>query len=295
MTRARFEGVYTALVTPFRDDRVDEDALRALVEAQISGGVHGLVPLGTTGESVTMTREELSLVLRTVVAAARGRVPVVAGAGTNATRTTIELCALAKEHKADGVLLVTPYYNKPTTAGLVAHYRAVLGAVSIPAMLYNVPGRTAVDMGIEVLDELQGISDIVAIKEATGNVIRTQTILSRFGDRFAVLAGDDALTLPVLAVGGHGVVSVTSNRYPRAVSTVVDRFRAGDLAGARAAHLALVPVHDAMFVETNPGPVKFSLADAGRIAPEVRLPLAWPTASSQEKIRGALKAAGIAG
>jgi 4-hydroxy-tetrahydrodipicolinate synthase len=289
----RFHGTFPALVTPMRDGAVDVEALRALVERQIEGGVDGLVPCGTTGESVTLTTAEHALVVRTVVEQARGRVPVVAGAGTVSTAHTIELMRVAKEAGCDGVLLVCPYYNRPSQAGLVAHYRAVCRAVSIPAIVYNIPGRTGVDLGMDAMDELADVPEIVGVKEATGNVLRSQAIVARFGDRFDVLSGDDALTLPILAVGGRGVVSVTSNAFPRETSEVVRLWNRGDVAGARALHQRLLPVHEAMFFDSNPGPVKVVLAAAGHVAPEVRLPLVWPAASTAERVLAAVRAAGL--
>ena len=294
MTTPTFAGALTALVTPFRDGQVDVEALRALVEAQIAGGIDGLVPCGTTGESVTLSTAEHALVVRSVVEQARGRVPVVAGAGSVSTAHSIDLVRLARDAKADGVLIVVPYYNKPSQAGLVAHYRAVLSAVSMPTILYNIPGRTGVDLGLDAMAQLAEVPEIVAVKEATGNVVRSQALLARFGERFTILSGDDGLTLPILSVGGQGVISVTSNLLPREVSEVIRLWNAGDVAGARRLHLRLVPVHESMFVESNPGPVKAALARLGRLAPEVRLPLVWPSAASQKLTLDALEAAGFA-
>jgi 4-hydroxy-tetrahydrodipicolinate synthase len=289
----RFHGTLPALVTPMRGGAVDVEALRALVERQIEGGVDGLVPCGTTGESVTLTTAEHALVVRTVVEQAKGRVPVVAGAGTVSTAHTIELMRIAKEAGCEGVLLVCPYYNRPSQAGLVAHYRAVCAAVSMPAIVYNIPGRTGVDLGLDAMAELAGVAEIVGVKEATGNVLRSQALVARFGDRFDVLSGDDALTLPILAVGGRGVISVTCNAFPRETSEVVRLWARGDVAGARALHQRLLPVHEAMFFDSNPGPIKALLASAGRIAPEVRLPLAWPADATVERVRAAVDAAGL--
>jgi len=294
MTMPTFAGALTALVTPFRDGQVDVEALRALVEAQIAGGIDGLVPCGTTGESVTLSTAEHTLVVRTVVAQTKRRVPVVAGAGSVSTAHAIELTRIARDAKADGVLIVVPYYNKPTQAGLVAHYRAVLREVPMPTILYNIPGRSGVDLGLDAMAQLAEVPEIVAVKEATGNVLRSQSLIARFGDRFAVLSGDDALTLPILAVGGKGVISVTSNVLPREVGEVVRLWNAGDVVAARQLHLRLVPVHESMFVESNPGPAKAVLARAGRIAPEVRLPLVWPAESSQKLVAEALASAGFA-
>ncbi len=294
MMTPTFAGALTALVTPFRDGQVDVEALRALVEAQIAGGIDGLVPCGTTGESVTLSTAEHTLVVRTVVEQTKRRVPVVAGAGSVSTAHAIELTRIAREAKADGVLIVVPYYNKPTQAGLVAHYRAVLREVPMPTILYNIPGRSGVDLGLDAMAQLAEVPEIVAVKEATGNVLRSQSLIARFGDRFAVLSGDDGLTLPILAVGGKGVISVTSNVLPREVGDVVRLWNAGDVVAARKLHLRLLPVHESMFVESNPGPAKAALARAGRIASEVRLPLVWPAESSQKFVAEALASAGFA-
>lgn len=288
-------GTFPALVTPFRDGEVDEEALRALVEHVIEGGVDGLVPCGTTGESVTLSDAEHRRVVAVVVEQARGRVPVIAGAGTVSTHHTIELAQSAREVGADGLLLVCPYYNRPTQAGLEAHFRAVLKAVPLPSVLYNIPGRTGVDMTVETLERLADVPSIVGVKEATGNVLRAQQILARCGDRYAVLSGDDALTLPMLSVGATGVISVTANLLPRPTSEVCRAWERGDVARARALHLGLLPVHEAMFLESNPGPVKMALAKAGRLAPEVRLPLVWPTDETARKLDAVLARAAEAG
>lgn len=289
----KLSGTLPALVTPFRDGHVDEDALRALVERVIEGGVDGLVPCGTTGESVTLSDEEQMRVIRITVDQAKGRVPVVAGAGSVSTRHTIHLAQGAKGAGADALLLVCPYYNRPTQAGLEAHFRAVLDAVSLPSVLYNIPGRTGVDLSLDTLERLCDVPEIVGIKEATGNVMRSQEILARLGDRVTVLSGDDALTLPVLSVGGRGVISVTANAFPRETSDVCRRFFDGDVDGARELHLRLLPVHQSMFCESNPGPVKALLAAAGHLAPEVRLPLAWPSEAALAHVRGAAEKAGL--
>lgn len=286
----KLSGVLPALVTPFRDGHLDEGALRALIERAIEGGVDGLVPCGTTGESVTLSDAEHARVVAVTVEAARGRVPVIAGAGTVSTHHTIELAEAARAAGADGLLLVCPYYNRPTQAGLEAHFRAVCAAVPLPAVLYNIPGRTGVDLSVEALERLADVPSIVAVKEATGNVLRAQQILARTGDRFAVLSGDDALTLPILAVGGAGVISVTANLLPRETCEVTRLFARGRLEEARAAHLALLSVHEAMFLESNPGPVKSALADRGLLAPEVRLPLVWPSEATRARLREVLAA-----
>jgi 4-hydroxy-tetrahydrodipicolinate synthase len=290
----RFEGTLPALVTPFRDGKVDEKALRELVERQIEGGVTGLVPCGTTGESVTLSEEEHVRVVEVVVEQAKKRVPVVAGAGTVSTAHTIHLAEDCKKAGADGLLLVCPYYNRPTQLGLEAHFRAVAKAVPLPSILYNIPGRTGVDLSVETLERLADVPSITGMKEATGNVLRSQQILAKLGDRFTVLSGDDTLTLPILSVGGKGVISVTSNLLPKETSDVVRLWNAGKIAEARALHLRLAPVHESMFVEANPGPVKAAMAARGWLAKEIRLPLVWPEEKNVEKTRPALVAAGLA-
>ncbi len=288
-----WEGAYTALVTPFRNGELDEEALRDLVERQIAAGIDGLVPCGTTGESVTLVGDEHARVVRIVVEQAKGRVPVIAGAGTNSTSKTVALAKVCREAGADGLLLVCPYYNKPTQAGLVAHFRAVLDAVPMPAMLYNIPGRTHVDLSAQSFLRLMDVEQIVAIKEATGNIVRSQEVAALCGDRYSILSGDDALTVGIMAVGGRGVVSVASNAFPAEVAEVAHKMRDGDLAGARAAQHRLLPVYEAMFIEPNPGPIKYVLARAGHIAEEIRLPMTWPTEKAQERIRAALDMAGL--
>lgn len=286
-----FTGTLPALITPFRDGAVDEKALRDVVEHCIGGGVTGLVPCGTTGESVTLSEEEHARVVRIVVEQTKKRVPVVAGAGTVSTAHTIHLAELCRDAGADGLLLVCPYYNRPTQAGLEAHFRAVLSKVPLPTVLYNIPGRTGVDLAVETLEKLSDVKAIVGIKEATGNVLRSEQILSKLGDRYTVLSGDDALTLPVLSVGGKGVISVSANLLPKATSDVVKLWDAGKIAEARALHLRLFPVHESMFVEANPGPVKAAMAARGLIQKEIRLPLVWPSDASMAKVEDALRKA----
>lgn len=283
-----FSGALTALITPFSNNQIDTRALCELVEAQIQGGIDGLVPCGTTGESVNLTDQEYREVVRTVVMQAKGRVPIIAGAGTASTRHCIEYSEMARQEKADGLLIVAPYYNKPTQNGLFSHYKTISEQVSIPIVLYNIPGRSCVDVSIETLHRLAEFDRIVAIKEATGNVLRSQEIAAVFGDRFTILSGDDALTLPIMAVGGHGVISVTANVLPSEVAGVVHRFREADYNGALKKHQQLLPFHRAMFIETSPGPVKAALAMLGRIQPEIRLPMVMPSEASQAKIRAAL-------
>lgn len=286
-----FEGMLPALVTPFRDGKVDHGALRALVERQLAGGASGLVACGTTGESATLSPEEQLQVVQTILEETRGRVPVVVGTGNNNTAKTIHLSEAARDLGADGLLIVCPYYNKPTQAGLEAHFRAILTAVPLPTILYNIPGRTGVDTSLETYAKLADLPALVAIKEATGNVLRAQQLVARFGDRYDVLSGDDALIVGIMAVGGKGVVTTTGNLFPKQVSELVRLMAAGDFASARRLNADLLPVFDALFLETNPGPLKAALAEVGLIAPEIRLPMVWPEPSTIERIRAALAAA----
>lgn len=289
-----FEGALTALVTPFRGGEIDEAALRSLVERQIDGGIDGLVPCGTTGESVTLSTEEHARVVRIVVETARGRVPVVAGAGSVSTAHTIALAEIARDAKADGVLVVVPYYNRPTQAGLLAHFGALFRAVSLPTVVYNIPGRTGTDLSADSFCELvRRHPEVVAIKEATGNVLRAQELAARCGDRISVLSGDDALTLAVVACGGRGVISVTSNVAPREVAEVVRAARAGDSTRALTLHRKLLPLHEAMFVESNPAPVKAALAALFGTENELRLPLVAVGEDNAQRVRAALRAFGF--
>lgn len=286
-------GAFTALITPFRDGEVDLPALRELVERQIARGIDGLVPCGTTGESVTLRGDEPGKVIRTVVEQAKGRVPVLAGAGTNATDKTIALAKVAREAGADALLLVCPYYNKPNQAGLEAHFRAVVKEVPMPTVLYNVPGRTGSDLSAETVERLTDLPQVVGVKEATGHIVRTQEIVRRCGDRLAVMSGDDAITVGILAVGGAGVISVTSNLLPGDVARVCRLWRDGKPGEALAAHQRLMPLHEALFVEANPGPVKLAMAELGLVAAELRLPMVLPSEASRAVIRRAMDQVGV--
>ncbi|XXX75776.1 4-hydroxy-tetrahydrodipicolinate synthase [Sorangium sp. So ce134] len=292
MTQLPLSGTFTALVTPFTPDgeAVDFEALDALVEAQIAGGVSGLVPCGTTGESPTLSDAETTAVIRRVVEAARGRAPVIAGTGSFSTKKTIEASRAALAVGAEAVMIVMPYYSKPSQDGLREHTLAVARAVSGPIVLYNIPGRTVVDLSAETTERICAAApNVVAIKDATGNVLRCQELARRLGDRLTVLCGDDALTLAMMALGAQGVISVTSNVLPRETSAVTRRFLAGDLAGARAAHLALLELHGLLFAEPNPSPAKAALAALGRMSPAVRLPLAPAGDATRQQIIDAMK------
>ena len=258
------EGTYTAIVTPFAaDESIDWKAFDALVDAQIAGGVSGLVPCGTTGESPALSEEEQLAVIKRTVARAAGRVPVIAGTGSNSTRHAIHLSKAAEAAGADGVMVVVPYYNKPTQEGLFRHFTAVAAAVKCPVMIYNIPGRTGIDLSADTLVRIcEASPNVIATKEATGNVLRAQELVRRLGQRLTVLCGDDALTLPMVAIGARGVVSVTSNLLPKEVSDATRAALQGDNEKARRLHLALVPVHEIMFWEPHPGPVTASRAPA---------------------------------
>lgn len=274
----RLSGTFTAIVTPFTPDgeAVDFTALDALVEDQIDGGVAGLVPCGTTGESPTLSDDEQIAVIKRVVAKTKGRVPVLAGTGTFSTKKTIYASKAAMSAGADGVMIVMPYYNKPSQDGMREHVLAVAKAVGpeCPVVLYNIPGRSVVDLSADTTVAICAAApNVVGLKDASGNVLRCQELKRRLGERLTILSGDDALTVPMMAVGAQGVISVTSNVRPREVSEVTRRLLAGDLEGARAAHIALLELHGLMFVEPNPAPAKAALASMGRMSAAVRGPL----------------------
>lgn len=272
----RLEGTWPALVTPFTPDAsaVDLPALEALVDAQIAGGVSGLVPCGTTGESPTLDDDEALEVIRRVVDHARGRVPVLAGTGSNSTKKTVAASKAAVAAGASGVMVVVPYYNKPSQDGMRAHILEVAAAVDVPIVVYNIPGRSVVDMAPETTERLCAEAPrVVGMKEATGNVLRCQELVRRLGDRLVVMSGDDALTLPMMSVGARGVISVTSNVRPRETSLVTTLALRGEWAKAREVHLALLELHGLLFVEPNPSPAKAALAHAGTMSASVRGPL----------------------
>jgi 4-hydroxy-tetrahydrodipicolinate synthase len=288
-----FEGVITALVTPFRRDLLDEDALRRLVEEQIAAGVDGLVPVGTTGESPTLTNEEHIRVIEVVIEAAAKRVPVIAGTGSNATHEAIEMSIAAKRAGADGLLLVTPYYNRPGQEHMYRHFRAIMQATSLPTVVYNVPGRTASDLLPETIARLAEMPELVAVKEATGSALRAAQIIARVGQRVAVLSGDDATAFPLFALGGRGVISVVSNVAPALMSAMWDAAAAGDWDKARQLHYRLLPLGEGLFVEANPIPVKAALAMMGRMTEEIRPPL-YPLAEQyRAKLRAQLDELGL--
>jgi len=288
-----FTGSYVAIVTPFRNGTVDEKALGDLIEWQIERGTNGIVPCGSTGESATLTHEEHDRVIALTVEVARRRVPVIAGTGSNATHEAIRLTKHAKSVGVDAALLVTPYYNKPTQEGLFQHYEAIARAVDLPLVLYNIPGRSVVNMTPTTVARLSKITNIVGIKEASGNLSQMSDVIAACGDRFVVLSGDDALTLPLMAVGGKGVISVTANVAPAETAEMVSAALKGDWDRARRAHYRLLPLSNAMFLETNPIPVKAALAMMGRCADELRLPLTTISEGPKAQLRQVMTQFGL--
>jgi 4-hydroxy-tetrahydrodipicolinate synthase len=285
-----FKGSMVAIVTPFdAQGRVDEEKYRELIEFQIENGTDVIVPCGTTGESATLDYQEHDQVIKVCIEQVKGRVPVIAGTGSNATAEAIELSAHAKKMGADGVLLVSPYYNKPSQEGLYQHYKAIAEAVALPQVLYNVPGRTGMNMEAKTTIRLAAFKNIVAIKEASGNVTQASEILAAAGDQIDVLSGDDFLTLPLMACGAKGVISVTANIAPKQVKAMVAAVQAGNWEEAKRLHLELLDLHQAMFIESNPVPAKTSLALMGKIEAHVRLPLVDMQDATLEKLKGVLK------
>ncbi len=288
-----FTGAFTALVTPFKKGVVDYDALADFVEFQITEGISGVVPCGTTGESSTLSHEEHHRVVEFVIKQVRGRVPVIAGAGSNCTAEAVSLAAHAKEAGADAALLITPYYNKPTQEGLFLHFSEVARLVKIPIILYNVPGRTSVNMLPQTVARLSSIGNIIGIKEASADLRQISEILEQVGDDFVVLSGDDFTTLPILSVGGKGVISVHSNVAPKDVTEMVTAYLAGDRGGAAKLHYKLLPLARAMFIETNPVPAKAALSLMNKMDPDVRLPLAPLSEGNMAVLKKILKNYGL--
>jgi 4-hydroxy-tetrahydrodipicolinate synthase len=284
-----FRGSMVALVTPFKDGTVDDEGLRKLVEFQISNGTDVLCPCGTTGESATLSLEEHERVIQVTIQAAEGRVPVMAGTGSNNTEEAIRLSRHAKKAGAAGCLLITPYYNRPTQEGLYLHFQKVAGSVDIPVVLYNVPGRTGVNMLPETIERLAKIPSIVGIKEASGSLEQVSQIINRCGEDFDVISGDDANTLPMMAVGGAGAISVTANIAPRLCASMIRAAQSGDWKEARRIHHHLLPLHSAMFLQTNPIPVKTAIGMMGLVSGDVRLPLCSMPDELNAKLRGILK------
>jgi 4-hydroxy-tetrahydrodipicolinate synthase len=292
--RQQFTGVGTALVTPFtKSGALDEAAITRLARRQIEAGVHFLVPCGTTGETPTLSAAERRRVVELVVAAAAGRVPVMAGAGGYDTQEVVHLAKEMQDLGVQGLLSVTPYYNKPTPEGLYRHFSAVAEATSLPIVLYNVPGRTGCNIDAAMLTRLATIPRVVGVKEASGNITQMVEICRAVPPEFLVLSGDDALTLPLMAIGGRGLISVASNAVPAEMAQLVEAAERGDYAAARQLHHRLVPLMLGNFVESNPGPVKFAMAAMGLCEEVYRLPMVSPRPVSQDKIRAFLKELGI--
>jgi len=288
-----FAGSLVALITPFRDGEVDEPKLRELVEWHIGSGTDGLVPVGTTGEAVTLSEKEHQRVIQIVTETAARRIPVIAGTGTNDTARVIKHNRTAREAGADAVLVVTPYYNKPTQEGLFRHYEAIAARTDLPIVMYNVPSRTSLNMLPETVIRLSKIDNIVGIKEASGSMDQVSTIVGGCEPGFVVLSGDDSLTLPIMALGGKGIVSVVANVAPQPVAEMTDAFLGGDLERARELHYSLFNLCRAMFIETNPIPVKTAAGMLGLCSDEIRLPLCPMSGANAAKLRQALLAFGL--
>jgi len=289
-----FHGSLTALVTPMREDgSIDEAAFARLIDWQIAEGTQGIVPVGTTGESPTLSHEEHKRVVELAIAAARGRIPVIAGAGSNSTAEAIGLAQHAKGAGADAVLVVTPYYNKPTQEGLFRHYTAIADAAEIPVFIYNIPGRSVIDMSVETMARLAAHKNIIGVKDATANLSRPQHTTRACGEDFIQLSGEDHTALPYLAAGGHGCISVTANVAPRLCAELHAAWAKGDVDGAMAIQARLLPLHDAMFVESNPGPVKYAASLLGFGTNTVRLPLAPVSEATAARVKAAMVEVGL--
>ncbi len=288
-----FEGIHTAIVTPFKDGAIDEDALRAIVERQIEAGVHGIVPCGSTGESATLSHDEHRRVVEIVVEAVAGRVAVIAGTGSNSTAEAVALTRHAKDAGADGALLLSPYYNKPTQEGIYQHYAKIAHDTRFPLVVYNIPGRTASNITPETLGRLAAVDNVVGVKEACGDLDQIAHVVAACGDEFAVLSGDDSLTLPLMAVGGHGCITTSGNVAPNDMLDLYQALKATDLAAAQAIHYRLLPLFDVLFCETNPIPLKEALYLMGLCDPEIRLPLTRMTEPNRERLQVALKDLGL--
>ncbi|MFN2378251.1 MAG: 4-hydroxy-tetrahydrodipicolinate synthase [Candidatus Binatia bacterium] len=291
-----FRGTYTALVTPFRGDELDEGAFRALIDEQVEAGVEGIVPCGSTGESATLSHEEHERLIGIAIDEAKGRVKVIAGTGSNNTREACRLTRAAADAGADGALLISPYYNKPTQHGHVEHYKAVAAAAAdLPLILYNIPGRTGMNMAVETVARLAEVKNIVGIKDASGSVDQWLGMRRLCGPDFCLLAGDDAATLPMMAIGGHGVISVITNLIPARFKAMVDAAAAGDFATARDIQLDVYPLLQSLFLEVNPIPAKAALAMMGKIRNELRLPLTPMSAAPAARLLEVMKESGLVG
>ncbi len=288
-----FKGAIVAIVTPFKKGKVDEEALRELIEFQIANGTDGIVPCGTTGESPVLSHEEHDRVIEITVEAVKKRVPVIAGTGSNSTEEALRLTKHAHECGADGALMVAPYYNRPTQEGLYQHYKYIAESVPIPIIVYNIPGRTGVNITPETMARLSRVKNIVGTKEAAGSLRQMQDVITLCGPDFVVLSGDDWFTYPLMQLGGHGIISVISNIAPADMAALVDAFFAGDLKKAKELHYKMTPMIDALFIETNPAPVKAALHLMGKIQYEVRQPLWKLSDANFERLKKTMQNSGL--
>jgi 4-hydroxy-tetrahydrodipicolinate synthase len=291
--KSSFRGSFTALVTPFKNGSLDEKAFRDLVDWQIAEGTNGLVPVGTTGESPTLSHDEHMRVVEWCVDQAKGRVPVIAGSGSNSTREAIELSRHAEEAGADAVLIVTPYYNKPTQEGLYQHFKAINDAIGIPIIIYNIPARSVIDMSVDTMKRLFELKNVAGVKDATANVLRVSQQRAAMGEDFKQLSGEDATALGFMAHGGHGCISVTSNVAPRLCAEFQAACLKGDYGAALKLQDKLLPLHQNLFIETNPAPAKYALSVLGKCADTVRLPMVPLSDKSKTAVREAMVHAGL--
>ncbi len=291
--KTKFRGSFTALVTPFKNGAVDEKAFRDLVDWQIAEGTNGLVPVGTTGESPTLSHEEHKHVIEWCIDQTRGRVPVIAGAGSNSTAEAVDFARHAEKAGADAVLIVTPYYNKPTQEGMYQHFKAINDAIGIPIIIYNIPGRSVIDMSVDTMKRLFDCKNIAGVKDATANMVRVSQQRAELGDGFNQLSGEDGTCLGFMAHGGHGCISVTSNVAPRLCAEFQSACLKGDYATALKLQDKLMPLHQHLFVETNPSPAKYALSLLGKISDEVRLPMVPLSDKSKAIVRDAMVHAGL--
>ncbi|MGH7091319.1 MAG: 4-hydroxy-tetrahydrodipicolinate synthase [Stellaceae bacterium] len=288
-----FKGSLVALITPFENGAVDEKRFQGFVEWQIAQGTHGVVPVGTTGESPTLSPAEHKRVIELCVEVAKGRIPVIAGTGSNSTEEAIDFTLHAKRAGADGALVVTPYYNKPTQEGLYQHYKSIAEACELPIVIYNIPGRCVIDMSVETMARLAQLPNIVGVKDATNDLARPLRTRTAIGAGFAMLSGEDATAMAFIAQGGDGCISVTANVAPRACADMHEAWGRGDAQGAMRINARLAPLHDALFCETSPAPVKYAASLLGKSSPEVRLPLVPASVKAQERVRDAMRGAGV--
>jgi 4-hydroxy-tetrahydrodipicolinate synthase len=284
-----FSGALSALITPFRDGVVDENAFRDLIEWQIESGIDGLVPCGSTGESATLSHAEHEQIIRIAVEQAHRRVPILAGTGSNSTAEAIRLTTFAREAGADGALVISPYYNKPTQEGIFKHYKLIASSVDLPLFVYNIPGRTGSNITPETFARLSEIKNIAGVKEASGAMDQISDIYRLCGDKFTILSGDDSLTLPIMALGGKGVIAVITNLMPRETHELAAAALAGDFARARELHYRMLALMRALFIETNPIPIKYAVSLMRKCSSEVRMPMTALTPASAEKLRAVMK------